>query len=259
MQAEHQVVEKGVFFILAIKSNRRLGARCGKQSKVYLSVRTAGRSKFRRTPWVKLNTRLHVWDHLLQSEVHTGILWKPIQESRRCYKHTQLHCRCSKILAPQQPCCCPQPFISVCSVLLSLMRNRDMNYSPWCIHSLHSLPAGQTNLGRQYLRWTLMWRNRGSIHTGARWMLRLVHSREGADSIPSRESEEQPQHFIYWTFPCLTLNWIFSESASPSLGVKVGNILLRNADKEKPRDISASLVGFSRLQQNFSFPSYPYL
>lgn len=36
MQAEHQVVEKGVFFIPAIKSDRRLGARWDKQSKVYL-------------------------------------------------------------------------------------------------------------------------------------------------------------------------------------------------------------------------------
>ena len=47
MQAEHQVVEKGVFFILAIKLDESLGARWGEQS--LLSVRTAGSNRFRRT------------------------------------------------------------------------------------------------------------------------------------------------------------------------------------------------------------------
>lgn len=56
--------------------------------------------------------------------------------SRGCYKSMQSHCRCSKILAPRQPCWCSQPCI----------------YSPQCMHSLDPLPAGQGNLGRQYLR-----------------------------------------------------------------------------------------------------------
>lgn len=77
-----------------------------------------------------------------------------------------------------------------------------------------------------------------------------------------RKSEERPQHFIYQTLLCLTLNWIFSESASHPLGVKVGKILLRNADrgKEKPRDISASQVGFQGCSRiSLSSHSHPYL
>lgn len=130
------------------------------------------------------------------SAVEWGAHWYTTKtlESRGCYKFMQIHCRCSKILAPQQHCFCSQPFILPCFVFFSLMRNKDMNYSPQCIHSLDPLPAGQANLGRQYLRWTSAWRNRGSIHTGAMRKLRLVHSREGAASIPGRERKVRNNH-----------------------------------------------------------------
>lgn len=68
MPAEHQAQGNGVFFIPSIKVDESLGA----EGRAEDSVRTVGRNRSRRTAGVKLNTQLHVCDHLLRNEVHAG-------------------------------------------------------------------------------------------------------------------------------------------------------------------------------------------
>lgn len=111
---------------------------------------------------------------------------------------TWMHCRCPKTWAPHSPAL-------VC--VISLMGNKDTNYSSTC--PLAPLAEGQANLGRQIWEVSEMkqgihlFRSCGTARTGSEQRGSCFNARQ------REESEERPQHFIYQTFMCLTLNWIF--------------------------------------------------